>query len=276
MFRLAVPILRPSCCRRTFTTTQIHPAGHNKWSKIKDKKGASDAQRGQLLSRAARDIAIAIRSGGSADPNLNSQLAAALRKAKDQDVPKDNIERAIERAQGKNKKGEILTYEALAFDSVGIIIESLSDNLNRTIANLREIFNDHEAQKASVMWMFRKVGCVDVRFPKSQDPSATEEQDKILDFAMENYMEDFNLVESDEEGKQTMNLYCPPERLAQLADAVSAHPSAEVQGRKIMYIAQNPSDSPLSEDLQEKLTKLLDTLWADEDTLNIWTTADKL
>jgi len=81
--------------------------------------------------------------GGSADPNSNFQLAAVIKKARDQDVPKDNIERAFERAEGKNKKGEVVTYEALAFDSVGIIIESLTDNLNRTIANLREIFNDH-------------------------------------------------------------------------------------------------------------------------------------
>jgi transcriptional/translational regulatory protein YebC/TACO1 len=73
-----------------------------------------------------------------------------------------------------------------------------------------------------------------------------------------------------------VQLYCPPEHVAQLADAVSVHPSVEIQERKIIYVAENPSDSPLGEEVQEKLTRLLDTLWADEDTLNIWTTADKL
>ncbi|KXN82522.1 hypothetical protein AN958_02373 [Leucoagaricus sp. SymC.cos] len=296
MLRLAFPAFRPLCSRRSLSTSQAVLAGHNKWSKIKEKKGVNDAQRGQLLSRVARDIAIAIRSGGSADPNLNSQLAAVIKKAKDQDVPKDNIERAIERAQGKNKKGEIVTYEALAFESVGIIIESLSDNLNRTIANLRETFNDHGVQKASVMWMFKKVGRVDVKIPKAQDPSAAQEQDAILEVALGNDVENFDIVESDEEGKQLMKvcqvlcfipvpgltlesfikLYCPPERLAQLADAISVHPSAEFQERRIIYMPENPNESSFDEEAQEKFAKLLDRLWADEDTLNIWTTIDKI
>ncbi|KAF9448352.1 YebC-like protein [Macrolepiota fuliginosa MF-IS2] len=275
MFRFALPTLRSTCCRRSFSTTQSIPAGHNKWSKIKEKKGVIDAQRGQLLSRVARDIAIAIRTGGSADPGLNAQLSGVIKKAREQDVPKDNIERAIERAQGKNKKGEVVTYEALAFESVGIIIESLTDNLNRTIGNLREIFNDHGVQKASVMWMFKKVGRVDLKFPKPQGSSATGEQDVILEIAFGNDMEDFDVADADEEGKQLMKLYCPPERVAQLAEAVSTHPSVEFQERKILYMPENPSDSSLGEEVQEKLTKLLDRLWADEDTLNVWTTTDK-
>ncbi|KAF5358259.1 hypothetical protein D9756_001862 [Leucocoprinus leucothites] len=271
MLRLAFLTLRSSPTRRSFSATQSILAGHNKWSKIKEKKGINDAQRGQLLSRVARDVANAIRSGGSADPNLNSHLAAVIKKAKDQDVPKDNIERAIERAQGKNKKGEIVTYEALSSDSVGIIIESLSDNLNRTIGSLREIFNDHGVQKASVMWMFRKIGRVDVKIPRFQDHPGV--QDDIFQIAVDNYMEDVEITDSDE-GHQVMKLFCPPERIAQLAKAVSAHPSAEIQERNIIYIPENPTDS-IGKDAQERLTKLLDRIWADEDTLNIWTTVDK-
>ncbi|KAL9714847.1 hypothetical protein Ac2012v2_001507 [Leucoagaricus gongylophorus] len=268
LFRLAFPVLRSSFSRRSISSTQSVLAGHNKWSKIKEKKGVNDSQRGQLLSRVARDIAIAIRSGGSADPNFNSQLATVIKKAKDQDVPKDNIERAIERAHGKNKKGEIVTYEAMAAESVGIIIESLSDNLNRTIANLREIFNDHGVQKASVMWMFKKIGRVDVKLLQVRD------QDDVLETAFGNGMEDFDIHNSDEEGQNMMKLYCPPEHLAQLAEAVSTHPSAELQERRITYIPENTVNLP-DESAQERLNKLLDRLWADEDTLNIWTTVDK-
>lgn len=137
------------------------------------------------------------------------------------------------------------------------------------------------------MWMFKKVGRVDVKLLRVQD------LDDVLETALGNNMEDFDINDSGEEGQNTMKvycaipqsifcnlnmpflqLYCPPERLAQLAEALSTHPSVELQERRITYIPENPVN-PLDEGTQDRLNRLLDRLWADEDTLNIWTTVDK-
>ncbi len=137
------------------------------------------------------------------------------------------------------------------------------------------------------MWMFKKIGRVDVKLLQVRD------QDDVLETAFGNGMEDFDIHNSDEEGQNMMKvhcatqrsifcnlnmyflqLYCPPQHLAQLAEAVSTHPSAELQERRITYIPENTVNLP-DESAQERLNKLLDRLWADEDTLNIWTTVDK-
>jgi len=124
------------------------------------------------------------------------------------------------------------------------------------------------------MWMFKKVGRVDITIPK--DASTTEDRDEILDVAFGSGMEDFDIVDGDElDGKQLIKLYCPPERIASLATAVSAHSFVELQERKIVYIPETPSESSLDDETQEKLRKLLERILADEDTLNIWTTTDE-
>ncbi|KAF8892629.1 transcriptional regulator-domain-containing protein [Infundibulicybe gibba] len=108
---------------RHLSNSVVAFSGHNKWSKIKQKKGVMDAQKGAIYGKANRDIVLAARTGGSADPVKNLALAAAIRWAKEQDVPKENIEKALAKAtKGKDQGGEHLTYEALAFGSVGIIM----------------------------------------------------------------------------------------------------------------------------------------------------------
>jgi len=122
LFRVSRPCLRPSLSRSFFTQ---HPnqSGHNKWSKIKDKKGANDAQKSALYTRVNREIAIAVRTGGSVDPEKNIQLATTLKKAKEQGVPKDNIEKALANCvKSKDLTGERLVYEALAYKSVGLVM----------------------------------------------------------------------------------------------------------------------------------------------------------
>ncbi|KAG7452720.1 YebC-like protein [Guyanagaster necrorhizus] len=114
-------------CRR-FSASKVSLAGHNKWSKIKRKKGVNDASKSATISRAQRDILVAVRTGGSTDPEKNLTLAVTLRRLKELDVPKDNIERTLARAsRGKDKGGDAITYEALAFGSVGVIMCVLYD-----------------------------------------------------------------------------------------------------------------------------------------------------
>ncbi|KAF9036729.1 transcriptional regulator TACO1-like protein [Panaeolus papilionaceus] len=176
-------------CRRALSTSSTCFAGHNKWSKIKDKKGANDAQKSVLYARANHDISVAVRLGGSADPSKNMQLAAALKKAKEQGVPKENIEKALARATGaKDKVGDSVMYEALV-DDVGIIVECATDNVNRTIHNIREILTLHNARMSSVKFMFEHKGCITVLLPE-EEKDASAYLDRLLEEALSWGIED--------------------------------------------------------------------------------------
>jgi YebC/PmpR family DNA-binding regulatory protein len=140
-------------------------AGHSKWAQIKRKKGAADAKRGQLFTKLARAITVAARDGGG-DPDGNAALANAIEKAKSLRMPKENIERAIARGSGAGADAaaiETVTYEGYGPGGVAILIECLTDNRNRTAAEIRHIFSRADAslgEPGSVAWMFEKKGIV--------------------------------------------------------------------------------------------------------------------
>ena len=117
-------------------------AGHNKWSKIKRKKGAADAKRSKVWARITRDLMIAAREGGGS-PDMNARLALAVDKAKAENMPKDNIERAIKRGTGEIEGAdyEELSYEGYGPNGVAVFVEALTDNTNRTVADLRSLFS---------------------------------------------------------------------------------------------------------------------------------------
>ncbi|KAF8921553.1 transcriptional regulator-domain-containing protein [Mucidula mucida] len=144
---------------RLFSTSAVALAGHNKWSKIRDKKGANDASKSAAVSRARNAILIAVRTGGgSTDPEKNVALAVTLRRLKD--IPKDNIDRALAFAsKSKEKTGEPITYEVLAFGSVGVIVECVSNNPTRTIQTIREALNANSGHLTPVKFMFERKGC---------------------------------------------------------------------------------------------------------------------
>jgi YebC/PmpR family DNA-binding regulatory protein len=121
-------------------------SGHSKWSSIKHKKGAQDAKRGQLFSKLSRAIIVAAREGG-ADPDANATLAAAIQKARDNSMPKDNIERAIARGTGSAGDAEAyetVTYEGYGPNGVAVLVEAVTDNRNRTAADVRHIFGKND------------------------------------------------------------------------------------------------------------------------------------
>jgi YebC/PmpR family DNA-binding regulatory protein len=138
-------------------------AGHSKWAQIKRKKGAADAKRGQLFTKLARAITVAVRDGGG-DPDGNAALANAVEKAKALRMPKENIERAIARGAGAGAGAdaiESVTYEGYGPAGVAILVECLTDNRNRTAADIRHIFSRADAslgEPGSVAWMFEKKG----------------------------------------------------------------------------------------------------------------------
>jgi len=138
-------------------------SGHSKWSSIKHKKGAADAKRGQLFSKLARAIIVAAREGG-ADPDANLALANAVQKARDNSMPKDNIERAIARGSGAAGDGqayEQVTYEGYGPGGIALLVEALTDNRNRTAAEIRHLFAKHEGNlgaAGAVAWLFERKG----------------------------------------------------------------------------------------------------------------------
>jgi YebC/PmpR family DNA-binding regulatory protein len=140
-------------------------SGHSKWASIKHKKAATDARRGQLFTKLARAISIAAREGGG-DPEANFTLAAAIQKARDYSMPKDSIQRAIDRGTGAGADGETIErvlYEGYGPSGVAVLVEALTDNRNRTSADLRHTFDKNSGslgEPGSVAWVFEKRGVV--------------------------------------------------------------------------------------------------------------------
>lgn len=137
-------------------------SGHSKWSTIKRKKGAADAKRGAIFTRIAKEIALAAREGGG-DPDTNFSLRLAVDKAKSANMPKDNIERAIKRGTGEGKEGaayEEVMYEGYAPHGVALMIETVTDNRNRAVADIRHVltrFGGSMGETGSVAWQFTRV-----------------------------------------------------------------------------------------------------------------------
>ncbi|MHB1382379.1 MAG: YebC/PmpR family DNA-binding transcriptional regulator [Thermoleophilia bacterium] len=162
-------------------------SGHSKWSSIKHKKGAADAKRGKLFSKLSRAITVAAKEGGP-DPAANATLATAIQKAKDQSMPKDNIERAIQRGAGgaEGETYETITYEGYGPAGVAVLVEAMTDNRNRTAAEVRNIFNRNNGklgETGTVAWIFERKGSIVV------DATAVDE-DELMTVAIEAGAED--------------------------------------------------------------------------------------
>lgn len=171
-------------------------SGHSKWSTIKRKKGAADAKRGQLFSKLSRAIIVAAKEGG-ADPESNAALATAVQKARDNSMPKDNIERAIQRGAGgaEGDSYEAGSYEGYAPGGVAVYCTILTDNRNRTASDLRSIFTKNGGSlgtPGSVAWQFDRKGVIMV------DADGVEEDDILLaalDAGAEDVSEDGSLIQ---------------------------------------------------------------------------------
>jgi YebC/PmpR family DNA-binding regulatory protein len=157
-------------------------SGHSKWSTIKRKKGAADAKRGKAFTKIIKEIMVAARFGGS-DINSNSRLRAAVTAAKAENMPKDNIERAIKKGTGELEgvNYEDLTYEGYGPGGVAMILEVLTDNKNRTVADVRHVFSKHNGnlgETGCVSWMFEKKGLIVI------DKSNANE-DRLIEVALD-------------------------------------------------------------------------------------------
>ena len=148
-------------------------SGNSKWSTIKHKKAASDAKRGKVFTRIAKELTLAAREGGG-DPDSNTTLRLAVVKAKEANMPKDNIEKAIKRGTGEIEGGELIdaVYEAYGPHSVGILVEVVTDNRNRAIADVRHAVNKYGgtmAEAGAVSWQFKRKGYISITDEIDQD-----------------------------------------------------------------------------------------------------------
>lgn len=168
-------------------------SGHNKWASIKHKKAAVDSKRGKLFSKLSKELTVAAKAGGG-DPSGNARLRVAINKAKSVNMPADNIERAIKKGTGELPG---VTYEEIAYEGYGprgvaIIVEALTDNKNRTSAEIRNIFSKKGGNMAgtgSVAWLFNKKGFIIVNTDKS-------EEENLMSIVIEAGAEDMETVES--------------------------------------------------------------------------------
>jgi YebC/PmpR family DNA-binding regulatory protein len=158
-------------------------SGHSKWSTIKHKKGAADAKRGKLFTQLGRAITMTAREGGG-DPDVNFNLRLAIDKARASNMPKDNIERAIKKGTGEDKDAAVLeklVYEGYAPNGIALVIETVTDNRNRTVAELRHVLTRSGGslgENGSVMWQFTQKAYFAF-------PSAGQDEDEIFELALE-------------------------------------------------------------------------------------------
>ena len=169
-------------------------SGHSKWSTIKRKKGAEDAKRGKIFTRIARDLMLAAKSGGG-DPGTNPALRLAMDKAKAANMPKDNIERAVKKGTGELEGGTVeeITYEAYAPHGIPVLIQCVTDNRNRTLADVRRILNKlggNMAEAGSVSWMFDLKGYISL-------PKSNHDPDEVFLLAVEAGAEDVEIGDDD-------------------------------------------------------------------------------
>ncbi|OCH95308.1 YebC-like protein [Obba rivulosa] len=265
-FRVPIISLRRSIC-----TTPVRLSGHNKWSKIKEKKGVNDQKKGSLYSKATRDILLAVRIGGSADPDQNASLAAVIKRVKSEGVPKDNIDNALKKATGGKEKGsQHLVYEAMAAGSVGMIIECLTDNVNRTMHAVRNVLEDNGARFANVLFQFQRKGVVRVALDKGDDLEARSE--RLIEAALEAEAEDFDSTPSDDAVE--MEFKCSPTALAKLTEAVTKDGLCrELISSDLVYIALEPGEAP-DELAESKVSRLVELLEDTDDVLRVSTTID--
>jgi YebC/PmpR family DNA-binding regulatory protein len=174
-------------------------SGHSKWHSIRRSKGVLDQKRGQVFTKIAREISVAAREGGG-DPDMNFRLRLAVDKAKQANMPADNIQRAIDRATGRGNEAAIdeLTYEGYAPGGVAILVEAATDNRNRTAAEVRAAFSKNGGnlgESGSVAWMFEPKGLITIEMPDGKSFDPDEVMLQAIDAGADDVQVDDNVVE---------------------------------------------------------------------------------
>lgn len=236
-------------------------SGHNKWSTIKHKKGAADAKRGKIFSKLIKEISVAARVGGG-DPNSNARLRTVLDKARTANMPNDNVTRAIKRGTGEIEgvSYEEVTFEGYGPGGVAVLVETMTDNRNRTVAELRHIFSKRGGnlgEAGCVGWMFNKQGVL------TFDKAIGEEA--LMETALEAGADD---IKDDE---NTLTVITSPSAFEGVKTACASKNIAFVEA-EISMVPQNTVK--LEGGDAEKMLKLMDDLEDHDDVQNVYANFD--
>ncbi|MBE9541594.1 MAG: YebC/PmpR family DNA-binding transcriptional regulator [Deltaproteobacteria bacterium] len=237
-------------------------SGHSKWSSIKHKKGAADAKRGRIFTKIIREISVAARAGGG-DPDGNPRLRTAIETAKAENMPKDNIERAIKKGTGELEgvHYEESVLEGYGPNGVAILVDIMTDNKNRTMAELRHAFTKYNGNIGStgcVAWMFDKKGLI------SFDKEKVDE-DKLMEVALDAGADDIN-----DEGS-TLEIITDPNDFEAVKEALDKN-GLQYVFAKISMIPQNTVK--LNKKEAEQVLKLMETLEDSDDVQNVYANFD--
>lgn len=235
-------------------------SGHSKWHNIAKRKGANDAKKAKIFTKIGREMAIAIKEGGSANPDQNARLRDCVAKAKANNMPNDNIKRTLDKYSGANG---VVDYEANVYEGYGVggtavIVETLTDNRNRTVADVRHLFDKYGAglgASGCVSWQFDKKGVI-LMERDGQD------EDALMLQALDAGAEDFQADE------QSFEIYTAPNDFSAVREALEtlgySFAEAEVEMVPQNYVSiENPDD-------MAKMRKLLDGLEDNDDVQAVW------
>jgi YebC/PmpR family DNA-binding regulatory protein len=237
-------------------------SGHSKWSTIKHAKAISDARRGKLFTKLAREIIIAAKQGGG-DPEMNPRLRMAVQRAKDQNMPNDNIDRAIKRGTGEAGGDQMVEfmYEGYGPGGTAIMLETLSDNRNRTVSDIRSTLTKaggNLAQSGAVAWQFEQKGIIVV--------NADEEQaEELMLLAIDAGAEDFEAFDS------TLQIYSSPDKLEEVRRSLDSN-SASIVSSELSMIPKNTVSLDAKAAMQT--LRLLDHLEELDDVQRVYSNAD--
>lgn len=234
-------------------------SGHSKWNNIKRKKEKADGAKAKVFTKIGRELAVAVKEGGGADPSANSRLKDCIAKAKAANVPNDNIERIIKRAEGSDDtKYENITYEGYGPNGVAVIVETLTDNRNRTAGDVRHYFDKFGGKLGTngcVSFMFEKKGVLVVE-------REGNDEDKVMEDCLEAGASDF---EADDD---VFEIYTQPDDFSGVLDDLQKKGynfvSAEVEMVPSTYVSLTDQSAA------DKMQHLLDALEDNDDIQNVW------
>lgn len=235
-------------------------SGHSKWHNIAKRKGANDAKKAKIFTKIGREMAIAIKEGGSANPEFNSRLRDCIAKAKANNMPNDNIKRTLDKYSGANGQVsyEANNYEGYGVGGVAVVVETLTDNKNRTVADVRHLFDKYGAGLGAtncVSWQFDKKGVIIIE-------RGELDEDTVMMQALEAGAEDF---QADEE---TFEIYTAPDDFSAVREALENLGYSFIEA-EVEMVPQNYISLEKEEDMAQ-MRKLLDGLEDDDDVQAVW------
>jgi YebC/PmpR family DNA-binding regulatory protein len=237
-------------------------SGHSKWHTIKHKKGAADAKRGKIFTRIIKELTVAARGGGG-DPDMNPRLRTIVAEAKSVNMPADNIKRAIQRGTGElpGVSYDEITYEGYGPGGAAVIVETLTDNKNRTVGEIRHTlakFGGNLAAENSVAWMFDKKGYIVVDKAKASE-------DTLMAAAIDAGADDMR------DDGEAWEVVSAPEAFQKVLDAVRAL-GVEPDAAEIAFLPQNYVK--LEGKPAQQMIRLMEALEENEDSKKVWSNAD--